>query len=467
MKFTYTLGLLAASAALSAQTLTILGGAPPVPVPGGLTHEVTVQNTGAAPIPGPIAILVNKLDARAYVENRTAIVRSPLGGLAYLMLLDAGPDNTLSPGETARTTVRTRAVNPNDPLSIQLFTSSQGPYQLTSVQYPYKVSQQNGNTTLLKSTPQGDVALNVFYGPIADGDFTAVTSHNQNSGEWKIRTEATTLSLPAFANPSQFSDPVIANFNGGSNGDLALFNKATGQWAIRNASTGALIIKEMPGYPYFAPPSSILHLVPADYDLDGLADLATFNQTTARFTYISSRNGSVRSATVGIPGSSVPAGSHRTDSSASFFTFDRATRTLFTFSTGASISNYDDDQIFPTPLNLAFEADDDQVVSGDLDGDGFSDTLIYSLSQKRLTLRDGATDQTSYTGLELLPASQLLGGQHSFSWWCHTMTANFGLTEAVTLQLGQLNPGITLQAAFASTTANASERIVTQTTRVR
>ena len=469
------LSLFAAAASLAAQTLTILPGSAPVPVPGGINHEVLVQNTGSAPIPGPVGILVNKLDTRAYVENRANIVRSPLGGLAYLMVVDAGPDNVLSPGETGRTTIRTRGES-------LVFTSSQGPYQLTSVQYPYKVTSQNGALSLtVYTSSQGPYQLtacgsNSYVDNDCDGTWY-INSFNVNTGTWRVRTNSGTLTIPAFADPMAFNQAIAAPFHGGNTADLAVFNKTTGQWAIRDSRTGAVTIQDTPNYNSLNPATSKLHLVPADYDGDGIADIAIFNQTTAQFRLRSSRTSSDINITLGTPGATVPVGSYRDADGDTygldgldgigdvcdlynFAAYDRATGRLLTYST---LKN----TIKTKVLNLAWEADDDQVAAGDVDNDGISDLIVSHVASRRYTIRYGATGQTSYTGLELIPAAQILGSQMTFQQWANATALHGDDDSDVLTQIGRATLSLKQSIVSASYAANATERIVSTRARVR
>jgi hypothetical protein len=442
--------IFAAAVSLAAQSLSILPGPAPVPVPGGINHEVLVQNTGATPIPGPVGILVNKFDTRAYVENRASIVRSPLGGLAYLMVVDAGPDNVLSPGEVGRTTIRARGES-------LVFSSSQGPYKLTSVQYPYKVVSVNSTYALAS-------VENVFFGPYTDGDI--VTTYNRNSGSWSVRSSESLTALPAFADPLAFTVPITANFSGPGKPALALFNKTTGQWAIRNSNNGAVTIHETPNYANLNPATSQLHLVPADYDGDGLADIAIFNQNTAQFRFRSSRTGAAVNAIIGAPGVTLPLGRFiDTDDDCGhivkFAAYERTTGRLLVFNTTTST-------ITPTPLNIAFEADDDHVANaGDVNGDGLTDIILASRGSQRYTIRDGATGQTSFTGLELVPAAQIISNQMTFQQWA-SATGLHGDDDSDTFtQIGHATLGLKQSIVSASYAPNAAERLVSNTTRVR
>ncbi len=465
MKLTTLFTTMAASAVLSAQAIALLPAPAPVIVPGGFDQEIIVQNTGSTPIPGPIGVFVSKLDSRAYIENRNHIAKSPLGGLAYVMVLDAGPDKILSPGETARTTARTRMTNPADPVSL-LFTSSQGPYQLSSVQYPYKLVERNGEVLSIFTSVQYPYEVVATSPDTAsyDGTTASVVSHNRNSGEFRVRTNLSTQSIPAFVNPASFQDPFIGQFTGNSRADLAVFNRTTGQLAIRDSATGTVSIRENPPFARLNPSAGNLFFAPADYDRDGLVDLAIYSQTTATLQIVGSRDGAVASVQVGTPGSSVPAYSDTdADTYGNFTAFDKSTGRLFTRSLGASISNYDDDTIIVGEPGLDPGADDDQIASGDLDGDGLQDLIITSLSRNQITIRHSATGQITSRPLNALSNSQLLGGQMTFAQWAAAPpSAPYRDADADTwLQAGRINAGIVDKVAIAIGHASAAERIVT------
>jgi hypothetical protein len=242
--------LLAAAASLAAQTLTVL----PATTPG----EILVQNTGAEPISGEIALTVSG----AVVANRQAIVRGPNGRPAYRVAVDAGRDGVLSPGEVGRAV-----------------PDSRGDAQATA---------GGGAIVPARNDVNGDgISDAVFFSP-STRRFSARLS---NSGQ--------TIPLGTVPGGSNLR-PVTGDSDGDGRADVGVYDAAAGTWVWRSSASGAWSTTHFP-----VPPGA--RVAAGDVDGDGLADLAFYRSGTAEFVYRSSRNGAVLTVGLGTPNVSRPA----------------------------------------------------------------------------------------------------------------------------------------------------------------
>jgi glucose/arabinose dehydrogenase len=134
----------------------------------------------------------------------------------------------------------------------------------------------------------GDIAVAIDY----DGDGkTDIGSYRPSNGYWALRTSTTNYSFSYYVylpnlQPSPVSTdiPVPADYDGDGLVDLAVFRPSTGEWYWRSSATGLVSM-----FQYWGLPGDLA--VPIDYDGDGKADLANYRPSDGTWHIRISSNG--------------------------------------------------------------------------------------------------------------------------------------------------------------------------------
>jgi photosystem II stability/assembly factor-like uncharacterized protein len=118
------------------------------------------------------------------------------------------------------------------------------------------------------------VALYSHYDFDGDGK-SDIAMYRHTTGEWLIRNSSTgSDSVIAFGAPGSDDIPAPGNYETPGKTNLAIYRFTTGEWFIRRADGGTTTLQ-------FGAPLVGDVPMPADYDGDGITDLATFRVSTA------------------------------------------------------------------------------------------------------------------------------------------------------------------------------------------
>lgn len=150
----------------------------------------------------------------------------------------------------------------------------------------------------------------------------------------------------------------LHDYDGDKKADLAAFEPATGNWAIRKSSTNTIV--------KFNWGSAALLPVPGDYDADGKTDAAVFDPTTGDWFAMQSRVGSTLKIRVGKVGDVAIPGDYDGDGYTDFaaFTPSNGLWTIRFSSTRKTYREY-------------FGSASSKPVPADYDGDGVTDIATY------------------------------------------------------------------------------------------
>jgi len=192
-----------------------------------------------------------------------------------------------------------------------------------------------------------------------------------------------TAALSPLAFESQRSDTVRStDYDGDRIADIGTYNPTTATWSILKSSTNYLASLQMS----FGQVGDVPE--PGDYDGDGLTDLATYHPSTGLWSVLHSSTGFTTSMTVtwGSPGDvPVPAdydGDGRTD----IAVYRPSTGTWFILRSKTN---------FTAGMAFVLGASTDVPAPGDYDGDGRADLAVYSPSTGQWQVATAATSYTS------------------------------------------------------------------------
>ncbi len=119
--------------------------------------------------------------------------------------------------------------------------------------------------------------------------------YHQETGLWEILFSRSAYAMVSGVFGGAGYEPAVADYDGDSLADPALFNRSTGEWIILPSTTltsrGYTIFRRIFGGPGVSQPE-YQRPAPADYDGDGLADLA-FYDSRGGYWYIMSFDGSI------------------------------------------------------------------------------------------------------------------------------------------------------------------------------
>lgn len=220
--------------------------------------------------------------------------------------------------------------------------------------------------------------------------------YEKATGNWFIKNVGASTSFVARNWGSSGMDPVPGDYNGDGKSDLAVYERATGKWYVMPANGGtAIIFGTMWG-------SKNMDPVPGDYDGDGKSDLAVYERTTGKW-YILKAGTSQNLAYGLVWGSSSRrpvAGDYNGDGKSDLAVYDRVTAKWYIRSLSSS-----------TPLLSGYNwgtANMDPV-TGDYDNDGRSDLAVYERASGKwyvlkINTMSPLTYGTVYGGSSMDPA---------------------------------------------------------------
>lgn len=236
--------------------------------------------------------------------------------------------------------------------------------------------ESNGNWTVLFSSRNSESGIQPIMGSVgrrpAPGDYdgdgkTDIAVMNKTGTWWMLLSGSANLPVStnfgiADAGPTTDISPVPADYDGDGITDLAYYEKASGTWGILFSDSGQAVTTQWGG-PGFVP-------VPADYDDDDIADPCLYQESTGEWQIsFSGSDHLIASGIWGGPGCQAIPADFDNDGRADLCVYNMLTgewQALF------SSSGYMD-PVFVTWGGAAYKP-----VPGDYDGDGRADLMVYA-----------------------------------------------------------------------------------------
>jgi len=205
-----------------------------------------------------------------------------------------------------------------------------------------------------------------------DGDGKTDVAIMCKTGTWMMLMSSRTNELVSTnfggdgAGPVTDTGPVPADYDGDGITDLAYYKKASGEWGILFAD--GQIFTGTWGGPGYVP-------VPADFDGDGKADRCVYSESTGRwYISLSGSGGLMAGALLGGPGYEAVPADYDGDDRADFCVYNKTTGKWYVL---FSRSGYKTCACC-TLGNVAYKP-----VPGDYDGDGRADLMVFADSIAR------------------------------------------------------------------------------------
>ncbi len=156
---------------------------------------------------------------------------------------------------------------------------------------------------------------------------------------------------------------VVGDFDGDGKADVALYDQTSSVFFVLKSGGGSIVLP-------FGDPAHANVAVPGDFDGDGKADLAIYDRSTATYSLINSSDGASRVQRFGNPNhTNVPiAGDFDGDGKADLAIYDQTSAVFFVLPSGGGAGRV---QAFGNPNHVKVP------VAGDFDGDGKVDLAIY------------------------------------------------------------------------------------------
>jgi subtilase family protein len=203
-----------------------------------------------------------------------------------------------------------------------------------------------------------------------DHDGKADIAVFRSTGQWWVRRSADgATALVAWGLPALGDVPVVADYDGDLQPDIAVYRVPTGEWFILGSSAGIIGPITFGGAPALLDTPA-----PADFDGDGRADLAVYRGATGEWFVFGSSAGFGTllfgsPAFLGLGDTPVPA-DYDGDNRADLAVYRRATGEWFVFGTTTGFRTL----LFGAPAALGLG---DTPVSADYDGDNKADLAVY------------------------------------------------------------------------------------------
>jgi hypothetical protein len=181
---------------------------------------------------------------------------------------------------------------------------------------------------------------------------------------WQIQLASGSVSTVTWGSYGPDDIPVPADYDGDGLADLAIYEKSTGRWEILNSASGTpttmTVVAPVPGdLP-----------IPADYDGDGRADPAIYRTATGEFFVLRSSDGVLAQLCCAAP----PLGD--VPIPADYDGDGRADVAVYRGATGEFFILRSSDGVL-TRLCCAAPKLDDVPIAADYDGDGRADVAVY------------------------------------------------------------------------------------------
>lgn len=236
--------------------------------------------------------------------------------------------------------------------------------------------ESNGNWTVLFSSQHFESGAQPILGSIgwrpAPGNYdsddkTDIAVMSKTSTWWILLSGSTNLPVStnfsvAGAGPVTGAGPVPADYDGDGITDLAYYEKASGTWGILYSDSGQAVTAQWGG-PGFIP-------TPADFDGDDKADPCLYQESTGTWYVLLSNRGHLQASAIwGGPGYQAVPADYDNDGRADLCVYNKTTGEWHVLLSGSGYTTSGSG----TWGNAAYKP-----VPGDYDGDGRADLMVYA-----------------------------------------------------------------------------------------